>query len=137
MSNEMLPDSATLYNYAGEDAEGYAQYHRTLLMPCRVTLSVGTRLEKEGDNIKAYLFDAATVASNGETEKSYCDPRAYDTLTDKRAHWTLRDDGHDWIAMGNVSGETPPKDGTAYAIRTVKRNTAGSPALRHWKVTGR
>jgi hypothetical protein len=137
MPNEMLPDSATLYNYIGEDADGNALYIRTCFTQCRVVLTTGSRLENEDDNITVLLFDAFTLATNGATVKSYCDPRAFETLTDKNAHWTLRDDGKDWITKGARTDDQPPADGTAFAIRTTKRNQMGSYDLWHWKVTGR
>ncbi len=134
---DMLPDSATLYNYLGEDGDGNAVYQRTYLSPCRVVLTVGAVMEKEDDNLKAYLFDQQTAATDGANDRSYCDPRAFETLHDKSAYWTLRDDGRDVIVKGVSAGERPPDDGTAFALRTIKRNQIGSPSMWHWKVTGR
>jgi len=137
MPNAMLADSATLYNYIGEDEDGNASYIRTVLTPCRAVLTVGTLMDRENDNISVYVFDAYTLATNGSTRKSYCDPRAFDTLADKTANWTLRDDGKDWIANGICTDTQPPTDGTAFAIRTIKRNQIGGHDMWHWKVTGR
>ena len=132
-----LPDSATLYNYIGEDTDGNALYQRTYFNPCRVVLSTGAMMDNEDDNIRAYLFDLKTVAASGDTVRAYCDPRAFDTLADKSAYWTLRDDGRDWIAKGQCSDAAPPENSTAYAVRTIKRNQIGSLRMWHWKVTGR
>lgn len=134
---DMLPDSATLYNHLGEDGNGNAIYKRTFFVTCRVVLTVGAVMEKEDDNIRVYLFDRKTEATDGTTACSYCDPRAFDTLVDKCAHWTLRDDGRDVIAKGICVGEQPPDDGTAFALRTIKRNQVGNQRMWHWKVTGR
>lgn len=137
MLTDMLPDSATLYNYLGEDDDGNAVYQRTCFSPCRVVLTVGAVMEKEDDNIRAYLFDQKTAATDGTNARRYCDPRVFETLGDKSAHWTFRDDGRDVIAKGVCESEQPPDDGTAFALRTIKRNQIGSPRMWHWKVTGR
>lgn len=137
MITDLLPDSATLYNYLGEDDDGNAVYQRTFFSPCRVVLTVGAVMENEDDNICVYLFDMITQATDGKNARSNCDPRAFDTLADKSAYWTLRDDGRDWLAKGLCASAQPPDDGTAYALRTAKRNQIGSPRMWHWKVTGR
>lgn len=137
MITDMLADSATLYNYLGEDNDGNAVYQRTYFTPCRVVLTVGAMMEKEDDNIRAYLFDLKTRATDGVNARSYCDPRAFDTLAQKAAYWTLRDDGRDMIAKGICTDAQPPDDGTAFALRTIKRNQIGSQRMWHWKVTGR
>ncbi|MEG2253611.1 MAG: hypothetical protein RSC98_11255, partial [Clostridia bacterium] len=71
MITDMLPDSATLYNYMGEDVNGNAVYQRTLFSPCRVVLTIGALMEKEDDNIRAYLFDMKTEATDDENARSY------------------------------------------------------------------
>ena len=137
MLKTMLVDSATLYNFLGEDENGVAVYQRTYFSPCRVVLTTGTRLDKENDNISVYIFDAETAATDGTDAVTYCERSAFDELIDQSENWTLRDDGKDWIAKGIRSETAPPFDGTAYAIRTVKRYAIGSDAIHHWKVTGR
>ena len=91
-------------------------------------------------------FSVKATAPDGETEMTYLSPVAYEQAADRSRHWTLRAGTPD--APANcffVKGAVPEPCGYAeanvtydqvYNITAVAVHDYGSPALRHWEVTG-
>ncbi len=91
-------------------------------------------------------FSVEAAAPDGETEMTYLAPVAYEQAADKSRHWTLRAGTPD--APANcffVEGAVAPPCGYAeanatydrvYSVTAVAAHDYGSPALRHWEVTG-
>ena len=91
-------------------------------------------------------FSVRATSPDGETELAYLPPLAYEAAADKSAVWTLRAGTPD--APANcffVKGEVTEPCGYAeanatydrvYSITAVAAHDYGSPALRHWEVTG-
>ncbi len=91
-------------------------------------------------------FSVKVTSLDGETELTYLSPIAYEAAADKSSHWTLRSGSKD--APANcffVKGEVTEPCGYAeanatydqvYNITAVDMHDYGSPAMRHWEVTG-
>nr|DAY38776.1 MAG TPA: hypothetical protein [Caudoviricetes sp.] len=130
-SSRVLPHVVTIFNYVGKDDDGKPKYQATLLSGVyfREHRAVNG-ISAPDDYAIAHIFDKGTIASDG---RRFLDRYEWDDKLDHTGFWTLRDDGKDYIAEGDVRlfGIYASH---AHRIVRVKRNLAGNKRMWGWKV---
>ena len=150
------PHEVTVINAVRENGE--MRYHAAVLHGVMMQAVSASVTGDSGLNPAASVFsfkEAATLfipfsvkatSPNGETEMTWLSPLAYEAAADKSRVWTLRSGSKD--APANcffIKGEATEPCGYAeanatydqvYNITAVDIHDYGSPAMRHWEVTG-
>lgn len=138
----MLPDTVTLYNYAGEDQDGRATYAVTLLRNVYCSEQFGTDYDKEGktsaNKAMLYIFDANSVAESADgAPKSYLPYSEWINSDSKESFWTLSDQGDDYFVNGLHNSNRPQDIRNSHKIVSVSRFKAGQRRMWHWTVCDR
>lgn len=139
----MLPHVVTLFNYAGEDADGRAIYSKTVLRTVYCTAQTGTDFDREGkkstNKAVLYFFDTSSVAESEDGAPKQFMPYALWVASDssKEPYWTLSDQGDDYFVQGETDAARPQDVHDAFKIVNAKRYEAGQKRMWHWTVTGR
>lgn len=91
-------------------------------------------------------FSVRASAPDGETELAYVPPSVYEAAADKSGIWTLRAGTPDapancFFVEGAVASPCGYAEANAtydrvHSVTAVAAHDYGSPALRHWEVTG-
>ena len=130
-SNKVLPHVITVFNYVGKDEIGKPKYQATLLTGTyfREHRAVNG-ISDPNDYAVAHIFDFGTRASDG---RRFVDRFEWDEMADHSGAWTLRDDGKDYVAEGDVR-LFGIQASHAHRIFYVKRNLAGSKRMWGWRI---
>lgn len=139
-SRNMLPDTVTLYNYAGE-INDVATYEKTIIEHVRCAVTKTTDLDKQGKKVgdfaRLYIFDKASSAKSEDgNEKAYMPYDDWLEADNKAAYWTLGD-GEDFFVAGRCEESIPPNQGNVFRIRSGKHLHAGSRRMWHWHIEGK
>ena len=130
-------ERVTVYTYAGEDAEGRAEYQPARFDGVTCFRRGGVR---SGDGMDAYGDDTALVYlfrdAMGRSGKRYVEPEAYDALdaAGRQLAFTVHTDGRDLLCMGAQYGSRPPEGVRTMRITGVGTRDQGSKWLHHLKI---
>lgn len=145
-TDRMLSHTVTLFNHAGENTDGEAQYLPTVIRSVYARMSRGITVGRGDasatltpqDELIVYVFDQnAKAASVGGDTKTYLPSPVWDESQDKSSHWTAHDNGSDLLVIGTPTPTgtgAPPNEAQAYAMTKIIRREGGSPRMWHWEV---
>ena len=131
-SYRMTLDTVTLFNHVGEQG-GSAQFQVTILR----RVHCPTRLGASIDSSKLYVFDENVIAESLDgVARQYASPDEWNNLPDKGRHWTIKDNGNDYFAVGVHQMPSPLLVKKPFRITKVIVNKLGTRRMWHLEVNG-
>lgn len=146
------PHAVTVYN-AYENVDTLKnEYNITVLKGVFLDISKGANVMKSGlenaDSATLFIpFDV--LAMNGKTgrQQTYLEPKQYENLGDKSAHWTIRTGGTTsgkdcFFVKGEVVEDADFQEinqnfDNVFRVNAVDVRDFGSADMRHWEVSGK
>lgn len=127
----MFDDTVTLFTHIGDDAEGRARYHKTIVDRALVRISDGVKQyparNLEGDDRATVYFWVGRCLAGPQ----FVLAEQFDEAARERGCFTVRADGRDMLFYGATTDETPPESPGTYRIVGVSVNTRGSERVSH------